>query len=304
MQIPALGYRRPTTLLEACQEGARLGEAARYLAGGTDLLIDLKQRRVRLEHVISLAALEELRSIALGEVVLAEGQAAASVLRIGARATLSEVAASALVREHAPGLAEAIETMAAVQIRNRATIGGNFCASVPCADTPPMCIAYEAALRIATPGGERVVLAESFFRAPRVNVLTAGELLAEILLPLEHSADGTRGAAYERFSRRRSMSLAVAAAAVCVQLKDGHVTRARLALTSVAPTPYFAEESSALLVGQEPSAALLAQVAASAAAEALPISDLRGSATYRRDLVQELTTRALSRALARAAERK
>ncbi len=287
MEIPALQYHRPASLQQACELGARLGAAARYLAGGTDLLVDLKQRRVQLQHVVSLASIAELRNVSVSD----QG------LHIGALVSLSEVADSEHVRRHAPALAEAILTMAAVQIRNRATIGGNFCAAVPCADTPPVCIAYGASVRLVSASGDRTVSADAFFLTPRRSVLEPGEVLAEVLLPVHKPG---RGAAYARFSRRRSMSLAVAAVAACVDLQGNVVRDARIAMTSVAPTPFLASEAGAVLRGKAASSELVAKAARSAGAEARPISDLRGSAEYRRDLVEVLTTRALTVAIERA----
>jgi len=287
MELPALQYHRPGSLAQACALGRELGESARFLAGGTDLLVDLKQRRVQVQHVVALDGLGELKRIRV------EG----GMIRIGALATLTDVAESAAVVEHAPGLAEAILTMAAVQIRNRATIGGNFCAAVPCADTPPMCIAYGGSVTIVSSTGDRVVPAEAFFRLPRRSVLEPGELLADVLLPLRKPG---RGAAYARFSRRRSMSLAVAAVAARVDLDGGRVREARVAMTSVAPTPMIASEAGAMLAGQEPTDDVIQRAARCAASEARPISDLRGSAEYRRDLVEVLAVRALRSSIERA----
>lgn len=289
MEIPALQYHRPSSIRQACELGGQLGAEARYLAGGTDLLIDLKQRRVQLQHVVSLDALSELREIKVD----------GSGVRIGALVTLTQIAESEVVREHAPALAEAILTMAAVQIRNRATIGGNFCAAVPCADTPPVCIAYGGSVRLVSASAERTVASEAFFLMPRRSVLEPGELMTEVILPLRRSG---RGAAYARFSRRRSMSLAVAAVAACVDIAGGVIASARIAMTSVAPTPFVAGESSALLAGKAPSDDLIHKAAQAAASEARPISDLRGSAAYRRDLVEVLARRALRTAIDRASD--
>jgi carbon-monoxide dehydrogenase medium subunit len=194
-------------------------------------------------------------------------------------------------------LAEAAFSMGMAQIRNRATIGGNFCAAVPCAETPPICIASDARLRLVSASGERTVAADEFFLGPRRTVLTPGELLAEILLPV---ARPRSGASYERFARRRYASLAVAGAAAHLVLERDKIIWARVALTSVAPTPLWARPAGELLVGQIPSDALVAKAAILAAEAAKPISDLRGSAEYRRDLIETLTTRALKRALTRA----
>ncbi|MCU0690167.1 MAG: xanthine dehydrogenase family protein subunit M [Polyangiaceae bacterium] len=289
MEIPTLQYHRPASLRQACLLASQLGADARLLAGGTDLLIDLKQGRLQLQHLVSLEAIGELKRIFASD----------TELRIGALVSLSAVADASLVHTHAPALAEAILTMAAVQIRNRATLGGNFCAAVPCADTPPVCIAYDARLRLVSAAGERIVPADSFFLTPRRCVLEPGEVLAEVLLPLHRPHSG---AAYARFSRRRFMSLAVAGVAACVDVSAGLIRSARVAMTSVAPTPILSPQASAVLVGREPSQSIIAAAARAAASEARPISDLRGSASYRRDLVEVLATRAIRTAIARATD--
>jgi len=287
MEISEITFHRPSSVSEACALAHKLGGRARFLAGGTDLLVDLKQRRLTLDHLISINELKELKGIRV------DGDG----LHIGALTTMTELAQSDDVRRHAPALAEAALSMGMVQIRNRASIGGNFGAAVPCADTPPICIAYGAEVKIVGAKGERRVKAESFFVGPRQTVLEPGELLVEILVPQPNRKSG---AAYHRFARRRSASLAVAGVAASLTLNGEKVSVARVALTSVAPTPLFVPAIGKLLVGQKPSAELLARAAKAAADAAKPITDLRGSEVYRRDLVETLTGRALRDALTRA----
>jgi CO/xanthine dehydrogenase FAD-binding subunit len=287
MQIADFVFDRPSTLKAALALAREQGGNARFLAGGTDMLVDLKQLRIAAPRLIAIDALTELRGV----------RRDAGVLKIGALTTMTELATSAEVRAAAPALGEAAVSMGMVQIRNRATIGGNFCAAVPCADTPPICIASDARLRLVSAGGERIIAADLFFVGPRQTVLVPGELLVEILIPV---ARPSSGASYQRFARRRYASLAVAGAAAHVVLDAGKISWARVALTSVAPTPLWARAADELLVGQIPSEQLVAKAAKAAADAAQPISDLRGSAEYRRDLIETLTTRALTQALTRA----
>jgi carbon-monoxide dehydrogenase medium subunit len=274
-------YHRPGTVEEACALGAELGDDARFLAGGTELLTDLKRDRIRPRHVVSLRDVAGLDGIRRDP----------AFLRIGALARLEAVAGSDLVRETFPALAEAAAAIGCVQIREQATIGGNFCGAVPCADTPPACIAGRARVRLVRSGGERTLAAEEFFRAPRETALEPGELLAEILLPC---ADG--GSAYERHALRRGMAVAVASVAAAVALEDGRIREARIALGAVAPVPLFAEEASAILAGKEPGPEAFAEAAEIAAREAKPICDVRGSDEHRRLVVAALARRALARA--------
>ncbi|MFH1810702.1 MAG: xanthine dehydrogenase family protein subunit M [Pseudomonadota bacterium] len=287
MQLSDLQHHRPTDLVTASALARQLGPGARFLAGGTDLLVDLKQRRIEAQHLISLTSVAELRGIRLD----------GGVLRLGASTTLSEIADSALVQSAAPALVDTVRTMAAVQIRNRATLGGNFCAAVPCADTPPTCIVSDATLRLLGPDGERSMAAAEFFVGPRQTVLKPGEILVEVRLP---AASPGSGAAYHRFSRRRYTSLAVAGVAAWLKLRDGRIDQARVAMSSVAPTPLVGHKTEALLVGQPPELELFTRAGTQAAQEAMPITDQRGTIPFRRDLVDTLCRRALAQALARA----
>jgi carbon-monoxide dehydrogenase medium subunit len=287
MSIAAIAYHRPASLAEACALGRSLGCEAAFLAGGTELLPDYHRARETARHLIALDHVPELHGI----------RADGAVLRIGALSTVALVAASPLVREWFPVLADAARAIGSPQIRSRATIGGNFCRAVPCADTPPAAIVAGARVRLAGPSGERELAAEQFFTGPRQTVLEPGELLVEIVLPVQplHS-----GASYQRFSRRRGAALAVAAVAARVRLEGGTIREARIALGAVAPIPLLAVRAGALLEGEAPSEALFALAAAASAEAALPITDLRGSAGFRHELVTVLTRRALAQATARA----
>ncbi len=286
MEICDFAFHRPTSLAEATELGLRFGPNARFLAGGTELLPDLKQHKDETQHLIDLRSLDSLRSIRI------EGEK----LRIGATATLSEIEESPQVLETFPALAEAIRTMAAVQIRNRGTIGGNFCGGVPSADTPPICIAAGAEVRIVDPKGERSLPAESFFLGPRRVALEPGELLAEIRIPVPPEGSG---ASYQRFALRKATALAVVGVAARIDLAGGKILYARLALGAVAPVPLLASCAERLR-GERPSEEIYAEVADAAAEEARPIADLRGTLEFRRDLVRVLTVRALRAAVSRA----
>jgi len=196
-------------------------------------------------------------------------------------------------------LADAARAIGSAQIRSLATIGGNFCRAVACADTPPAAIAGEARVHLIGAHGTREVAAEEFFLGPRRTVLAQGEMLLAIALPAQPAGSGS---SYQRFSRRKGAALAVAAVAVRVTMAAGRITGARIALGAVAPVPMLVSRAAAMLEGERPSRALFADVAAVCADDALPITDLRGSAEFRRELVNVLTRRALDEASARAEE--
>lgn len=287
MEICDFAYHQPATLAEASALGLRFGPDARYLAGGTELLPDLKQHRDRTQHLIDLSRLPQLQGIRLEE----------KSLRIGSLTTLNAVAESCLVRETLPALSEAILTMAAVQVRNRGTLGGNFCSGVPSADTPPIAIASGAEVLLCGTQGERVLPAEAFFQGPRRVDLRSGEILIEVRIPVPGPGFG---ASYERFALRRATALAVVGVAVSLSIAGDKIERARVVLGAVAPVPMLASGCASRLIGRKPEDALFEEVAAVAAEEARPISDLRGSAPFRREIVEVLTRRALSQARARA----
>lgn len=287
MAVSDLSYHRPATLAEACELGAEFGEQARYLAGGTELVVDFRSGRDAATHLISLRDVPDL-----DDIELFEGE-----LRIGAMASLAEIAASKVVQKSFPVLCEGVLEMAGEQIRSLASIGGNFCRAVSCADTPPICMVGEAQLVIVGTKGERVIEAEELFTGPRQTQLEAGEILTQIRIPaqLAHS-----GASYQRFALRKGQALAVAAVAARVVLKGDKIADARIAMGAVAPTPLRASKCESMLKGKAPNEELFARVAEEAAAEAKPISDLRGSEEYRRDIVAILTARALRESAARA----
>jgi carbon-monoxide dehydrogenase medium subunit len=287
MSLGRFNFHQPETTSEACTLGQKYGRKSAYLAGGTELLVDLRSGRKEVCHVISLGGLDELKHITRED----------DVLRIGALVPLSEIAESEIVKSHFPALCEAIGTMAGRQIRNLGTMGGNFCCGVPCSDTPPISCAADAEVVLTGPEGSRTVAAREFVLAPRVTVLNPGEILTEIRIPRQPAGSG---AGFQRFSLRRGSALAVASVAVWVRLENDVIAEAHIYLGAVGPVPLPAAGAAAGLIGHQPCDEIFAAAGTKASAEAQPISDLRGSAQYRRDVVQVLTSRALAQACDRA----
>lgn len=287
MRLCDFTYHRPGTLTEAFALARSLGEQALFLAGGTELLPDFKRGRDSARHLISLRDIPSL-----GE-IRDDGE----FLHLGAMASLEEVATSPLILRAFPALAEAAAVVGGIQIRHQGTIGGNFARAVPCADTPPPCLVGRARVRLVGSDGERTLPAEEYFTGPRQTVMRPGEILQEILLPVqpEHS-----GASYQRFALRRGAALPVASVAARLVLEGETIREARVALGAVAPVPLLTAGCARILDGESISADLFARAAKVAAAEARPISDIRGSAAFRRDLVEVLTVRVLREAAARA----
>jgi len=290
MPMIPFAYHRPTSLAEASALGEQFGSCAAFLAGGTELLPDYQRGRETAAHLIALDEIHELRGISVD----------GDTLRIGALTTVAELASSPLVASWLRALAEAARSIGSPQIRSRATVGGNFCRAVSCADLPPAAIAGRARLRLSSRTGERVIDAQEFFVSSRHTVLAHGELLVELLVPAREVASGT---SFQRFAHRRGMAVAVASVAAGVTLDDDRIGAATIALGAVAPVPIVVDEARSLLVGERPSASLFRRAATACADAAQPISDIRGSADFRRALVGVLAGRALEQATARARER-
>lgn len=269
---------------------ARYQEQARVIAGGTDLLIALKEHAERPAYVISLASIPGWRYIEYDE---AQG------LRIGAATTVRSVETSPIVRAKYPVLAVAAGLLASIQIRNLATVAGNICRASPSADMPPALLVLRATVKLVGSAGDRLVPLEEFFTGPGRTVLQPDELLAEIQVPPPHPQTG---AVYIKHSPRRAMDLAVVGVAALVALEGGRCVEARIALGAVAPTPRRAPAAEEILRGREPTAVCIEDAARAAAELASPISDLRGTAKYRRQMVHVLTRRALDGALAQTLE--
>jgi aerobic carbon-monoxide dehydrogenase medium subunit len=290
MTVAGFTYHRPVSLADACALGLRLGADAAYLAGGTELLPDFHRGRESASHLIALDRIPGLTGIRVDP----DG------LCIGALTTISAVASSPEIYAWLPALAEAARALGSPPIRSLATVGGNFCRAVPCADLPPVGIAAEALVRLTGVRGTREVSAEEFFLGPRKTVLEPGEVLREVVFRTQPAGAGT---SFQRFARRRGSALAVASIAARVVMEGETIVEARIALGAVAPIPCLAPREAALLRGQSVSADRIAQAAVMAATEARPITDIRGTEAFRRELVTVLTRRALEEAARRARQR-
>jgi carbon-monoxide dehydrogenase medium subunit len=273
-------YFEPTTLGEAAALLARYAGRAQPLAGGTDLLVELKEQLRRAECVVNIKRIPGMDTLSYD---------AREGLRIGALVTAREVELSSIILEKYASLAQATRELGSIQVRNRATIVGNICRASPSADTLPPLIADSASVRIVGAKGERTVRLEDFLTEPGKTVLAVDELVTELVLP--PPAPGTRKV-YIKHGRRKAMELATVGVAVSLSSSD-----LRIVLGAVAPTPIRARRAEDLLRGRAPTAELIAQAAKAAADESRPISNVRASADYRREMVEVLTRRALHRCI-------
>ncbi|MBC7224582.1 MAG: FAD binding domain-containing protein [Anaerolineae bacterium] len=261
---------------------ADLGDQARLVAGGTDLLVQLRDNPDHSPALADLTRAPDLTAIAPAP----EGDG----LLLGAATTYAAILRSDLVWEVAPLLAQAVAQIGSAQIRARGTIGGNLGTATPAGDALPALLALEARLHLLGPGGHRVLPLEEFFLGPRQTALQPEEIIVAVEIPLRPSLRG----AFAKFGLRRAQAISVASVAAAVEVDEaGRVTWARVALGAVAPTPRRAPEAESALLGARLTPEAM-EAAAHAAAEAThPIDDIRGSAAYRRELVRVLTHRAL-----------
>lgn len=283
-------YVAPTTLDEALAALAAHNGRARCLAGGTDLIDQMRTGRKRPELVVDVKKIPELN------VLSANGAG----LRLGAAVPCSDVYRNEVVARDYSALADAARIIGGIQIQNRASIGGNVCNSSPAADSVPALIALQAVCVIAGPNGRREVPVEQFFTGPGQNVLQAGELLVELRMPARPPRSGSH---YRRFIPRNEMDIAVVGVGASVQLEQDGATiaAARIGLGAVGPTPLFAAEAAAALIGKRvDDEAALADAAEAARAIIQPIDDMRGPKWFRNHVTGVLVQRVVRAAATRA----
>jgi CO/xanthine dehydrogenase FAD-binding subunit len=284
-RLPKFNYLAPTTLDEALSLLSEYKGRAKAIAGGTDLVPKLKRREIRApEYVIDLKGVPGLDEIKYD----------AGGLSLGALVTIGMVETSAKIQQKFGILAQAAQSMASPQVRNRGTIAGNICNAVPSADSAPPLLTLGARLKLVSQKSERTVNIEDFFTGPNQTALGDDEILREIQVPdMPTNGKGV----YLKLTPRRAMDLAIVGVAVVVIPQDGICQDIRIALGAVAPTPIRAKKAEAILKGQKFDDALIEKAAKAAAGEAKPIDDHRASAEYRRDMVEVLVRRAVKQAI-------
>ena len=285
--MKAFGYVAAKDVTDAVALLAEHGAGAKVLAGGTDLLADLKFAQHHPDIIVDISRLDDLKDIEVAD----DG------LHIGALVTHSEIMRSPVIRDMFPALVEAAYTIGAVQTRNLGTLGGNLVTCVPSMDSGPTLIALEAEVVIAGPGGERRIQLGELFAGPRKTSLKTGELLTDIIIP---KANLNKPAAFEKFGLRKGQALALVNAAAAFFVDNGNFKAPRIALGAVAPIVIRALEAEAYLEGRKITKDAMAEAGRIAATEAEPISDFRASADYRRDLITVLVKRCLANSHTRA----
>ena len=278
-------YFKPKSIDEALSLARKYGDRARFLAGGSDLLIDIKLLRIEPEYLIDITGIDELRGITCNE----------KELRIGAATILSEVSNFPLIRENYTALFEATSEMATTQIRNNASIGGNLCNASAGADTVPPLLVLKAKVNIATETGRKTVPLEKFFTGPGKTILNRGDMLTSISIP---TAGPNTGTAFIKISRTHSdlPQLNVAAA---VHVENGICKDARIALGAVAPVPIRAIKAENALRNKKLNQNTIEEAAGAVAAGINPRTSIRSTADYRKRVAPVIVKRALTKAYER-----
>lgn len=275
-------YLAPKTVKEACSYLSKFQGKARIIAGGTDLMVSIKNKAEEPACIIDLKTIPELNYIHHDK----------KGLTIGVMATIHDVENSPIVSEKFGVLADAARQTGSPQVRYMATVIGNICRAAPSADMAPALIALDASVRIISTGGERMIKLEKFFVGPGKSILRADEICSEIQVPdLPPNTSGV----YLKMTAGPSVGIALVGAAVILTFdsKRTTVADARIVLGAVAPTPLRAVKAENMLKGNVPDDKLIEKAARAAAAEAKPISDIRSSAEYRKEIVKVLVSRAL-----------
>jgi len=288
-RLPRFEYHAPVTIPEALKLMARYGRKASVFAGGTDLLVAMKNREKVPEHLINLKGIAALKGIRFDE---------KKGMTLGALTTLAELERSALVKEKCRPLWDAVTMMASPQVRTLGTVGGNLCGAVPSADTAPPLIVLGASVKLVGPKGKRSVPVESFFTGPKESVLKKNEILTEISIP--KPAKWASGA-YLKLMRRNALDLALVGVAAYLRFDSNKKVckEAKVALGAVAPTPIRVFEAEKALMDKEVNESRAAEAGKAASVVCRPISDVRASQEYRCSMVEVLVKRAILEAYKR-----
>jgi carbon-monoxide dehydrogenase medium subunit len=289
MLLPKFDFHEPTSTEEACQIMAELGRNVKPIAGGTDLIVNMKKGIISPKHLVSLSRIDNLKKLELSK----------DLLKIGACVTAAELAESQKINNTLGALSNGAFSLGSPLIRNLATVAGNLITARPAADLPPPLIAYGATVVLKNNNGERSIPLDDFFIGPGKTIMNSDEILTEILVekPPDYS-----GAGYIKLGARKALAISLVNVAAFISLdgQNGSIQMARIVLGAVAPTPIRATSAERVLLGEKPGRDLFAKAGEASVQDSEPITDFRASAEYRRIMVSVLTKRALNLAYAKA----
>ena len=291
MYLQDFKYHKPATLQEACKLLESKKNAA-AIAGGTDILVEIKKGLRHNDNIVSLSGIKELK-------ILEESE---NNLVIGAAVTHNEIKNLKFIREKFPALAEAALQIGTDQVRNTATIGGNLCTGASCCDMAPVLIACNASVEIVSTNGKRIVALKDFFVFHKETSIGKGELITKIIVPFLEPGTGV---CFKKFGLRDASSISVASASAFIKVEDDVCVDSRIVVGAVAPIPKISNKASEIINGAKVTelsvgSPLLKDAGEAAAADSLPLDDMRGTADFRRNIVNVLTQRAVIKAAGRA----
>lgn len=286
MSLPAFDYVKSGSLKEASELAKEKGNKAVILAGGTDVILLLKDRVISADTVIDLKGIDGLEGI---EYVEGCG------LKIKALTKLFDIQNSELVKEKVPALADAAHYVASAQIRRKGTLVGNICNASPSADTAPTLLAMRSVIKVVNGDEEREISIDDFFKGVKKTVLEPGDIVKEVIVP---ELKKNEGCAYFKHAVRKAMDLAIIGVGAWVKMDGSKVADCRITMGGVGITPLRAYEAEKILIGNEITDELLEKAGVAASKECKPISDVRASAEYRTDMIRVYTKRAVKKAVA------
>ena len=285
--LPRFGFLSPKTIEESIALLSRYGPKAKVIAGGTDLIPQMRWGELRPEYIMGLSQIQGLDGIQFDSTI---------GLKMGASCKIAEIEKSDIIRGHYPILAQAASVLGSPEIRNRATVGGNLCTAAPSADMVPSLLVLGAKAVIASEKGERVVSLEDFFTGPKKTVLDSHEMLLRLEMPPMRPRSAGE---YIKFGRRNAMEIAMigVAALIALEQEDNTCEDARLALATAAPTPMRCKRAEEVLRGKRLDIRVIGLAGETASSEASPRTSWRTTEEYRRDLIRVLTRRAIQNSL-------
>ncbi|MFH0866161.1 MAG: xanthine dehydrogenase family protein subunit M [Bacteroidota bacterium] len=294
MYLPSFNYHKPATIKEALDLLEKNSNIV-LMAGGTDLLVEIKKGLRSTENIVSLSEIEALKIIEEDD----------KTIYVGTALTINNVITSPLIRKYLPALADAASKIGSAQVRNSGTIGGNLCTAASCCDTAPILMALNASLEIVDSNGVKTVPLKDFFIFNKKTILTEKEIVTKVIVPKPESG---HGAHYEKFGLREACSISVVSAATMVLIKDNACADACVVIGAVAPTPKISIKASEILKGKKISdiaenSVLLEQAGQAATDDSIPIDDIRSGAQYRRDILKVITQRSILSALKNATKK-
>jgi CO/xanthine dehydrogenase FAD-binding subunit len=287
MSLPKFDYVAAHSIEEACNLAVELGDKCIIMAGGTDLIVLMKDRLLKPDYILDIKGIPGMGQL---EYVPGEG------LKIGALTKLRTIETSKIVRDKFRAVADAAHFVASTQVRARGTMAGNICNASPCADTAPILLALNASIKTfrSFPDNGRTILVGEFFKDVKKTALTPGEIVTQIDIP---ELGAGEYAAYIKHSIRKAMDIGIVGVAAWLKMNENKCIDCRIALGGVATTPIRATKAERMLIGQKLTDELLSQAGVVASEACAPISDVRASAEYRRDMIRVFTKRSIKKAL-------